>query len=97
MRLLPLASCLLAAGTQALNIRAASVGATLTTTTTSDPTSQPQVAEADTPYWLAEVQKQGLAAFNKNPQGYKVFRNVKDYGAKGEHLPPGSQISQDFS
>jgi hypothetical protein len=29
------------------------------------------------------MQRQGIAAFNKNPAGYKVFRNVKDYGARG--------------
>jgi glucan 1,3-beta-glucosidase len=26
----------------------------------------------------------GYAAFNQNPGGYKVFRNIKDYGAVGE-------------
>ncbi|KAF3932783.1 hypothetical protein ABW19_dt0207364 [Dactylella cylindrospora] len=36
------------------------------------------------PWWLGEVQHQGLAAFNSNPQGYQVFRNVKDFGAKGD-------------
>ena len=111
MRLLPLVSCLLAVGTQALepvpdltkfveralrlssnivpkglqrNVRAASVGTTLTTVVTPAPTSEAKISQADASYWLAEVQKQGIAAFNKNPQGYKVFRNVKDYGAKGE-------------
>jgi glucan 1,3-beta-glucosidase len=33
-------------------------------------------------YWLADVQHQGVAPFAGN--GYKVFRNVKDYGAKGD-------------
>jgi glucan 1,3-beta-glucosidase len=42
-------------------------------------------AAADTPYWLADIAHQGVAAFNPNPPGYKVFRNVKDYGAKGVH------------
>ncbi|KAF2712482.1 glycoside hydrolase family 55 protein [Pleomassaria siparia CBS 279.74] len=28
--------------------------------------------------------KKGIAAFNPNPSTYKVFRNVKDYGAKGD-------------
>jgi len=28
----------------------------------------------------------GIAPFNPNPAGYKIFRNVKDYGAKGELL-----------
>ncbi|KAJ5779779.1 hypothetical protein N7457_007499 [Penicillium paradoxum] len=43
-----------------------------------------KVAAADTAYWLADIAHQGVAAFNSNPSGYKVFRNVKDYGAKGD-------------
>lgn len=42
-------------------------------------------AVADTAYWLADIAHQGVAAFNPNPSGYQVFRNVKDYGAKGEN------------
>lgn len=37
----------------------------------------------DPAYWLADIAHQGIAAFNPNPSTYKVFRNVKDYGAKG--------------
>ncbi|KAF2271851.1 exo-beta-1,3-glucanase [Westerdykella ornata] len=36
-----------------------------------------------TGYWLADIKHQGVAAFN-NDKGFKVFRNVKDYGAKGD-------------
>lgn len=42
-----------------------------------------EAAAADNAYWLADIAHQGVAAFNSNPAGYKVFRNVKDYGAKG--------------
>ncbi|KAF8538788.1 pectate lyase superfamily protein-domain-containing protein [Trichophaea hybrida] len=35
-------------------------------------------------WWLESIAKQGVAAFNPNPSGYKIFRNVKDYGAKGD-------------
>lgn len=35
-------------------------------------------------YWLEKIPKQGRAAFNADPAGYKVFRNVKEYGAKGD-------------
>lgn len=35
-------------------------------------------------YWLNDLSGKGIAPFNPNPAGYKVFRNVKDYGAKGE-------------
>lgn len=41
------------------------------------------VEAADVSYWLAEIAHQGKAAFNPNPSSYTVFRNVKDYGAKG--------------
>ncbi|KAJ5679840.1 CAZyme family GH55 [Penicillium macrosclerotiorum] len=41
-------------------------------------------ATADASYWLAGITHQGLAAFNSNPSSYTVFRNVKDYGAKGD-------------
>jgi glucan 1,3-beta-glucosidase len=34
-------------------------------------------------YWMEEIQHQGIAAFNPNAS-YQVFRNVKDYGAKGD-------------
>nr|POE99422.1 glucan 1,3-beta-glucosidase [Quercus suber] len=35
-------------------------------------------------YWMENIAHRGIAAFNSNPSGYKVFRNVKDYGAKGD-------------
>lgn len=34
-------------------------------------------------YWLNDMSGKGRAAFNTNPGTYKVFRNVKEYGAKG--------------
>lgn len=40
-------------------------------------------ANAAASYWLESINHQGIAAFNSNPSGYKVFRNVKDYGARG--------------
>lgn len=35
-------------------------------------------------YWLENIKHQGIAAFNADPSGYQVFRNVKDFGAKGD-------------
>ncbi|KAJ8058340.1 hypothetical protein OCU04_012532 [Sclerotinia nivalis] len=35
-----------------------------------------------TPYWYEQISHQGKSAFG--PSGYKVYRNVKDYGAKGD-------------
>ncbi|KAF2826412.1 exo-beta-1,3-glucanase-like protein [Ophiobolus disseminans] len=44
------------------------------------PTGTPNCA----PYWLENIKHQGIASFNPNPKAYKVYRNVKDYGAKGD-------------
>ncbi|CAM1501452.1 Fc.00g034360.m01.CDS01 [Cosmosporella sp. VM-42] len=35
-----------------------------------------------TAYWLEQIQHQGKSAYG--PSGYQVFRNVKDFGAKGD-------------
>ena len=34
------------------------------------------------PYWYEQIAHQGISAFNSN-KAYKVYRNVKDFGAKG--------------
>ena len=36
------------------------------------------------PYWLEKVKHQGLSAYNEDPASYITFRNVKDFGAKGD-------------
>jgi glucan 1,3-beta-glucosidase len=38
------------------------------------------------PYWLEDIKHQGLASFNPNVTAYNIFRNVKDFGAKGDGL-----------
>jgi hypothetical protein len=40
---------------------------------------------SDTAYWLADIAHHGYAAFNPNASTYQVFRNVKDFGAKGSY------------
>ncbi|KAF2215448.1 glycoside hydrolase family 55 protein [Cercospora zeae-maydis SCOH1-5] len=35
-------------------------------------------------YWMQAARHQGIAAFNSNPSAYQVFRNVKDFGARGD-------------
>ena len=35
-------------------------------------------------YWLETIQRQGTVPFSSNSTSYKIFRNVKDYGAKGD-------------
>jgi glucan 1,3-beta-glucosidase len=37
---------------------------------------------ASSSYWMANIKRQGVAPFNSDSD-YKVFRNVKDFGAKG--------------
>ena len=39
---------------------------------------------ANTPFWLEKIKHQGVAAFRKDST-YQVFRNVKDFGAKGRY------------
>ncbi|KAJ7718670.1 exo-beta-1,3-glucanase [Mycena metata] len=39
---------------------------------------------ATDPFWMQSIKHQGIAAFNANPSSYQVFRNVKDFGAKGD-------------
>ena len=34
-------------------------------------------------WWFDNIRKQGIAAFNNQTSTYKVYRNVKDYGATG--------------
>lgn len=40
-------------------------------------------------YWYENISHQGISA--TAPSGYKVFRNVKDYGAKGMTSNPSDQ------
>ncbi|KAI0179871.1 glycoside hydrolase family 55 protein [Hypoxylon sp. FL1284] len=47
--------------------------------------SQANIEErAITTYWYETIAHQGISAFNANKATYKVYRNVKDYGAKGD-------------
>ncbi|KAJ7777560.1 exo-beta-1,3-glucanase [Mycena maculata] len=41
-------------------------------------------AAATDPFWMQNIQHQGIAAFNPSPSTYPVFRNVMDYGATGD-------------
>jgi len=52
-------------------------------TSCSAPLGSGTAAPSD-PYWLQTVKHQGTSAFNSDPSSYQVFRNVKDFGAKGD-------------
>jgi glucan 1,3-beta-glucosidase len=46
--------------------------------------SQLLAPRQDSTYWLANIDRQGSVPFSSNGTDYKVFRNVKDYGATGD-------------
>ena len=43
-------------------------------------------------YWLADIRRQGESPFNPSPANYQVFRNVRNYGAKGGPSPEGRSL-----
>lgn len=40
------------------------------------------VTAASSPYWLANIRRQGFSAFGD--KSFQIYRNVKDFGAKGD-------------
>src|SRR6266480_1193448 len=55
-------------------------------------TSVPSASQtASCSYWLEDIKHQGISAFNSDTN-YTVFRNVKDYGAKGNYVCLCSQF-----
>ncbi|CZR68353.1 related to beta-1,3 exoglucanase precursor [Phialocephala subalpina] len=61
------------------------------TSSTSNKTSSSSSTSSATPsptacsgYWMEGITHQGIAPFNAAPGTYQVFRNVKDFGAKGD-------------
>ncbi|KAG9086047.1 hypothetical protein FS749_003943 [Ceratobasidium sp. UAMH 11750] len=44
------------------------------------------------PYWMQTITRRGGSPYNSNPGGYKVYRNVKDYGARGDGVTGKSSI-----
>jgi len=46
--------------------------------------TQPPSPSGTCNYWLDDIKHQGIAAFNPDPETYQVFRNVQDFGAKGD-------------
>lgn len=49
----------------------------------------PQVGQTPTQdvalssYWISDIKRQGIVAFGESD--FQIFRNVKDFGAKGTH------------
>lgn len=49
----------------------------------SNTSSTSGIAKRASSYWYENIAHQGISAFG--PSGYTVYRNVKDYGAKGPY------------
>jgi hypothetical protein len=49
---------------------------------------------ASSNYWVANIKRQGVAAFNSNPSTYQVYRNVQDFGAKGERFKTPGHLNE---
>lgn len=68
--------------------------------TKSQSTSSPSapsptgISESCAPYWLENIKHQGLASFNPNPDNYTVYRNVKDFGARGDGVTDDTSAIQ---
>lgn len=69
-----------------LGLPTALVGAVPVTPVSNDLEVSASVQDASG-YWVGNIKRQGVSAFNKN-KDYKVFRNVKEFGAKGQFLIP---------
>jgi len=48
------------------------------------PIPQTDAAPAASQYWLSTISRQGAVAYGDS--AHKVFRNVKDFGAKGDGM-----------
>lgn len=48
------------------------------------PTPQSQKPEAASEFWMGAIEHQGKSAFGGDD--YQVFRNVKEFGAKGKSI-----------
>lgn len=49
-------------------------------------TSATTAGDSNRKFWLELIDRDGTATYNPDPSSYTVFRNVKDFGAKGDGL-----------
>ncbi|QKX62004.1 uncharacterized protein TRUGW13939_09160 [Talaromyces rugulosus] len=55
----------------------------LSTLLAAAPTPQASAASSSSGFWMANIKRQGTVAFG-NATDYQIFRNVHDFGAKGD-------------
>jgi glucan 1,3-beta-glucosidase len=51
----------------------------------SAPTTGTAATAAGSTYWLASITRQGTVPYGGS-SGYQIFRNVQDFGAKGDGM-----------
>ncbi|KAK4135130.1 glycoside hydrolase family 55 protein [Trichocladium antarcticum] len=66
-----------------------STSLTRRSTISGSPSSTSNTTPACTDFWLEKIAHRGVAPFAGS--GYKVFRNVRDYGAKGDGINDDTQ------
>lgn len=60
-----------------------SVPSSVSSSSTSSYSSSASPSSAACSYWMEDIKHQGNSSFNPDPS-YVVYRNVKDFGAKGD-------------
>lgn len=74
-----LALRLLAAPVSAAPVDSSSISSSIASVAASE-----KVSAAASDWWFATIERNGAVPFGSGGDGYKVFRNVADYGAKGD-------------
>jgi len=46
----------------------------------------PLQASNPTKFWVETIKHECIAPYNGNPGSYPIFRNVRDYGARGDGI-----------
>jgi glucan 1,3-beta-glucosidase len=55
-------------------------------------TNTPSAASSN--YWLASIPRNGKVAYGNTDPNFKIYRNVKDFGAKGRQFLDGFRFGR---